>query len=63
MGTEFEFEKSLYVDDGAFLFENQEDLTCGANLIFSHFKPLDLSMHIGRNGGPSKTEAIIFAAP
>eukprot|EP00957_Ditylum_brightwellii_P185878 14151583-Ditylum_brightwellii.AAC.1 len=32
------------------------------NLIFSHFKEFGLSMHIGRNGGSTKTEAVIFAA-
>eukprot|EP00957_Ditylum_brightwellii_P103286 7872107-Ditylum_brightwellii.AAC.1 len=35
----------------------------GANLIYSHFKRFDLTMHIGENDKPSKTEAVVFAAP
>lgn len=62
-GSEFGFEKSIYVDDGAFLFKSQEDLEKGANLIFSHFKQFGLTMHIGVNDKPLKTEAVVFAAP
>mgnify|MGYP003335088556 CR=1 FL=1 len=40
------FKKSIYVDDGAFLFESREDLEKGANLIFSHFKQFGLTMEI-----------------
>eukprot|EP00957_Ditylum_brightwellii_P137175 10458466-Ditylum_brightwellii.AAC.1 len=35
------FRKSLYVDDGAFLFATRADLQCGANLIFCTFAALD----------------------
>ena len=40
----------LYVDDGAFLFDDQEQLTLGAKLIFDHFKIIGMDMHIGRGG-------------
>ena len=41
----------LYVDDGAFPFEDREKLTFGAQLIFDHSKIFGLEMHIGRGGG------------
>eukprot|EP00957_Ditylum_brightwellii_P016302 1226068-Ditylum_brightwellii.AAC.1 len=62
-GKSFGFDKSLYVDDGAFLFNSRADLEQGANLIFPHFKRFGLLMHIGGNDKPPKTEAVIFAQP
>ena len=57
--------KSLYVDDGAFLFTSRNDLEKGGNIIFSHFLRFGLKMHIGKDGSyqDSKTEAVHFASP
>ena len=38
----------LYVDDGAFTFEDQDQLTRGLNLIYHHFARFGLEMHIGK---------------
>ena len=61
-GQPFSFEKSLYVDDGAFLFDDRNALQTGAKLIFSHFRRFGLKMHIGTDGTftDSKTEAVFF---
>jgi hypothetical protein len=60
IGVSFELLYLLYVDDGAFLFETLEELTRGANYIHDHFKVFGLKMHIGRDGGKSKTECVYF---
>jgi len=61
-GKIFDFWKSLYADDGAFLFETRNDLEKGAKLIYTHFRRFGLQMHIGENGKESKTEAVVFTA-
>jgi hypothetical protein len=61
-GTTFDFWKSLYADDGAFLFETRSDLEKGTKLIYEHFRKFGLQMHIGENGKESKTEAVVFKA-
>ncbi len=48
LGSKFDLFYFLYVDDGAMLFENREDLKKGTNLIMSHFARFGLEMHIGR---------------
>ena len=53
----------LYVDNGAFPFDSRKSLTKGMNLVFHHFAKFDLKMHIGRNGGESKTEFVFFPPP
>ena len=53
----------LYGDDGAFTFEDQKQLTLGAQLIFDHFKIFGLEMHIGRGEKASKTECVFFPPP
>ena len=53
----------LYVDDGAFPFEDREQLMLGAQLIFDHFKIFGLEMHIGRGGKSSKTECVFIPPP
>eukprot|EP00957_Ditylum_brightwellii_P170180 12954799-Ditylum_brightwellii.AAC.1 len=65
IGKEFSFEKSLYVDDGAFLFESRQQLQRGATLIFMHFQYFGLQMHVGSDGTfqDSKTEAVVFPPP
>ena len=50
----------LYVDDGAFAFEDREQLTIGAQEIFDNFARFGLIMHIGRGAKQSKTEAVYF---
>ena len=50
----------LYVDDGAFAFEERAQLEQGAQIIFDNFARFGLIMHIGRNGKDSKTEAMFF---
>ena len=50
----------LYVDDGAFPFEDWEQLTLGAQLIFDHFKRFGMEMNIGRGEKSSKTECVFF---
>ena len=50
----------LYVDDGAFTFEDQDQLTRGLNLIYQHFARFGLEMHIGKVNKASKTECVFF---
>ena len=51
---------SLFADDCGLVFETREDLIKGANYLFHHLAKFGLQMHIGRNGGASKTEAMYF---
>ena len=53
----------LYVDDGAFPFEDREQLTHGLSLIYSHFTRFGLEMHVGRENKASKTECVFFPPP
>jgi exonuclease III len=62
VGVSFDLLYLLYVDDGAFLFETLEEMTRGANYIHDHFRTFGLKMHIGRDGGKSKTECVYFPA-
>ena len=57
-GVLLELFNVLYVGDGDFPFEDQEQLTLGAQLIFDHFKIFGLEMHIRRGGKSSKTERV-----
>ena len=58
-GTSFNRFYQLYVDDGGFLFTNKADMIKGAELIHDHCAEFGLKkMHIGRNGGKSKTEEV-----
>lgn len=59
-GNTYDYFFQMYVDDEVFLFETKEDLTRGANLIYQLFDDLGLQMHIGRDGGKSKTEVMYF---
>ena len=62
-GTIFEFFSVLYVDDGAFTFEDRAQMEKGVELIYSHFTKFGLEMHIGREGKTSKTECVFFPPP
>ena len=50
----------LYVDDGAFPFEDRLQLELVLSLIYNHFVKFGLEMHIGRGSKASKTECIFF---
>jgi len=51
----------LYVDDGAFLFQNLDSLIRGANLLYHHFRTFGLRMHIATSPTKtSKTEVVYF---
>ena len=62
-GTIFELFLSLYVDDGSFMFESKADLKKGTAILYHHMKRFGLLMHLGRDGGKSKTEALYIAPP
>ena len=53
----------LYVDNGAFPFEDRLQLELGLSLIHNHFVKFDLDMYIGRGNKASKTECIFFPPP
>ena len=53
----------MFPDDGEFQFETREDLQRGCEIIFDVMKRFGLSCHVGRNGKPSKTEAMFFPGP
>jgi hypothetical protein len=59
-GTVFELMYLLYVDDGTFMFETEEEMVRGADLIAEQFRVFGLKMHSGKDGGKSKTKAIYF---
>ena len=46
------------MDNGGFLFTNKADMIRGVELIHDHFAEFGLKMHIVRDGGKSKTEAM-----
>ena len=53
----------LYVDNGAFPFEERLQLKLGLSLIHNHFVKFGLEMHIGRGKKASKTKCILFPPP
>ena len=53
----------LYVDDGAFTFEDRDQLTRGLNLVYQHFTRFRLEMHIGKVNKAYKTECVFFPPP
>ena len=53
----------LYVDDGAFAFEDRDQLTRSLNLIYQHFTRFGLKIHIEKGKKASKTECIFFPPP
>ena len=50
----------LYIDNGAFTFEDRDQLTRGLNLIYQHFTRFGLEMHVGKGEKASKTECVFF---
>ena len=61
-GTEFNFDKSFYVDDAAFIFLSRDDIERGGKLIQSHFRKFGLTVHAGdkTKKDKSKTEAMFI---
>ena len=51
----------LYVDNGAFTFEDHNQLTQGLTLISHHFTRFGLEVHLGKGKKSSKTECIFFS--
>jgi hypothetical protein len=46
-GGTFHFNKSLYVNDSVFLYDDEKDLEKAAETILKHFKRFGLTMHVG----------------
>ena len=65
-GSLFDFWRSLYADDGAFVYTSREDMIRGTSLLHAHFKRFGMLMHTGthatatQSGSKSKTEAMFF---
>ena len=65
-GVSFEFFRSLYADDGAFMFTSREDMINGTSLLHTHLQRFGMLMHVGSRatetseGSKSKTEAVFF---
>ena len=59
-GTPFNLDYLLYVNDGAFIFENRKDIQSGSQTMYNHFACFSLQMHIGNSTNKSKTEAMYF---
>ena len=55
-GLIFEILQLLYIDDGAFIFNNRADLERGAEVVNAHFKKFGMEMHVGRDEKKAKTE-------
>ena len=53
----------LYVDDGAFPFEDRDQITQCLYFIFSHFTIFGLEMKIGKGDKSSKPECVFFPPP
>ena len=51
---------ALYVDNGAFVFEDCDLLTRGLTLIYLHFTRFGIEMHVGKGKKASKTECVFF---
>ena len=62
-GEIFEIIQTLFVDDGAFVFESRNDLARGLELIQKVFAMFGLEMHTGKIRGKSKTECMFIPAP
>ena len=59
----FEIIQTLFVDDGAFIFESREDLTKGLEILKKVFDYFGLEMHLGKGNKASKTECVYFPEP
>ena len=59
---ESDYCKSLYADDGAFVFTTRADIESHIPLIYDTLADFGLTMHIGRGDKKGKTEAVFFPA-
>ncbi|MGB0627641.1 MAG: hypothetical protein ACPGQ5_13845, partial [Alphaproteobacteria bacterium] len=59
---EFEFMRSLYADDGAFLLETRSATREAAILLREGFRKFGLEMHVGTADKSSKTEVVYIPA-
>ena len=59
----FKIIQTLFVDDGAFIFESREDLTKGLEILKKVFDYFGLEMHLGKGNKASKTECVYFPEP
>ena len=58
----FNFVNSLYADDAACLFTSRPQMIDGTTYIKAHMARFSLTMHCGRGGNKSKTEALLVRA-
>ena len=49
-GTPFSFWRSIYVDDGAFIFSSWKDVAIISNFLHFRLECFELKMHIGAEG-------------
>lgn len=56
----FTVPRSLYADDGAFLWESRPDLASGLHRLYRILKDFGLLMHVGTPDKASKTECMYF---
>ena len=54
----FQLWRSLFADDCALLFNTRADLIVGTRYLYAHLRKFGLTMHVGRGGAASKTEAM-----
>ena len=59
----YEIFQCLHADDGVFPFDTRDSLSKGMGHVIRHFTQFGFKMHIGRNGGESKTECVFFPPP
>ena len=53
----------LYVGNGAFTFEDRDQLIRGLTLIYHHFTRFSLKMHVGNGKKASKPECVFLPPP
>ena len=56
----FSFHRSLFADDGAFVWTSREDLETGLQRLFRVLRDFGLSMHVGTESASSKTVCMYF---
>ena len=49
-----------HIDDGAVMFKNRDDAIKGCNMICNIMAKWGLTVHVGRDGKKSKTEAMLI---